>query len=404
MAQLGTHPRLARAVVDGADRIGADRAREIVALLSDTSLTGRDDDLPARWRALRQGHDRATSARWRDEVRRLGRGGPRGTSVPDDVAVGTVVGLAYPDRLARIRRADSPSYQMSGGTGAALESSSSLRGSRWLAVAVADRPPGRVDARIRSAAPIDEATARAVADVVRTDEIRWDGDAVVACRVESLGAIRLSETTLTDPDPLLVRAAVRAGLEQSGLRALDWTAAANRLRERLAFCHAYLGKPWPAVDDDSLLAGLDRWLGPELMRVRRAKDLTRIDVAAALRRLLPWPAATRLDEIAPDRLQVPSGSTVRVAYDGGEPPVVAVKVQETFGWTAAPALADGRAPVVLHLLSPAGRAVAITADLASFWTQGYPQVRAELRARYPRHAWPDDPRTAVATRRTQPRR
>lgn len=406
MATLAAHPRLARAVLDGAAMVGAERAREIVALLSDGALTGRDDDLPARWRTLRRGQDRDAAARWREEVRRLGRGGPAATPVSDDLAVGTVVGLAYPDRLARARRPGSSTYQMSGGTGAAVDSASPLRGSQWIAVAVADRPGGRADARIRSAAPIDEATARAVAGelITRTEEIRWVGDALVARRVEALGAIRLSEAPLPDPDPLRVLAAVRDGLRRSGLAPLAWTESAAHLRERLAFCHAYLGEPWPPVDDDSLLAGLDRWLGPDLLRVRQTRDLARIDVVVALRRLLPWPAAERLDELAPERLPVPSGSQIRVRYDGAEPPVVAVQVQETFGWTATPALADGRAPVVLHLLSPAGRTVAITADLASFWVQGYPQVRADLRARYPRHAWPDNPLEASATKRTQPRR
>ena len=253
---------------------------------------------------------------------------------------------------------------------------------------------------MRAAAPIDEATARAVAaDLLSTsEEIDWADGAVVARRVERLGAIELATTRLSNPDPLRVQAAVRDGLRAQGLNALNWTDAARELRARLGFLHAVLGDPWPAVDDAALLERLDEWL--DIGAVRRSADLRRIDVPTALRRLLPWPAATRLDELAPERLQVPSGSRVRVAYDGAEPPVVAVKLQETFGWTRTPALADGRSPVVLHLLSPAGRTVAITADLASFWRQGYPQVRAELRARYPRHPWPEDPLTALATRRT----
>jgi len=138
--------------------------------------------------------------------------------------------------------------------------------------------------------------------------------------------------------------------------------------------------------------------------VRRGQDIREIDAGAALRRLLPWPDAARFEALAPERLQVPAGSRIRLTYDGAQPPVLAVKVQEVFGWAAAPALADGRVPVVLHLLSPAGRTVAITADLASFWGQGYPQVRADLRARYPRHSWPEDPLDAEPTRRTKPRR
>ncbi len=408
LAAVGTHPRLARALLDGAELVGARRAEEVVAVLSDDSLSGRSDDLPTRLRELRSGHDRAATARWREEIRRL-----RTTSAPsptgtmaDDLAVGTVVGLAYPDRLARARRPDSTAYLTSGGTGAALADASALRGSPWLAIAVADRPLGRTDARIRSAAPIDEASARAVAaDLVATvDEIAWTDQGLAARRVESLGALVLSESTIQNPDATRVLAAVHDGILRSGLDVLTWTDTARALRERMAFCHSRLGTPWPAVDDDALLDSLDGWLTPDLTRIRRTHDLARIDVSAALRRLLPWPAAARFDELAPERLPVPSGSRVRVVYDGDGPPVIAVKLQETFGWTSTPALADGRAPVVLHLLSPAGRTVAVTADLASFWAQGYPQVRSELRARYPRHPWPEDPLTAVPTARTQRRR
>ncbi|MFI7063557.1 ATP-dependent helicase HrpB [Kribbella sp. NPDC050124] len=421
MAAIGAHPRLARALLDGTPRVGADRAREVVAMLSDDS--GRDfgDDLPARWRALRRGEDRGATARWREETKRIGRGmtlgdrsgedgvqpavGRETRAVADDLAVGVVVGLAYPDRIARIRGADSATYQTSGGTGAALDPQSPLRSTTWLAIAVADRAPGRADARIRSAAPIDEQTARDIAGdlVSTTDQIRWDDGRIVTRRVEALGAIVLNDVPLAKPDRLLVQAAVRDGIRRSGLSVLRWSAAALALRERLAFCHAHLGAPWPAVDDETLLADLDEWLGTELASVRGSRDLAHIDVASALRRLMPWPAATRFGELAPERLRVPSGSEVRLAYDGVEPPVLAVKLQEVFGWTATPAVADGRVPVVLHLLSPARRPVAITTDLASFWKQGYPQVRADLRARYPRHPWPEDPLTATPTNRPKPR-
>ncbi|HEX8094476.1 MAG TPA: ATP-dependent helicase HrpB [Jatrophihabitans sp.] len=409
MAAVGAHPRLARAVLDGAELVGAERAREVVALLSDDSLTGHHDDLAARYRELRTGgdaRDRDGTRRWRQEARRLGSGGPGHTAMSDDLAVGTVVGLAYPDRIARARGADTASYQMTGGTGAQLAESSRLRGTPWLAIAVADRQPGRAEARVRAAAPIDEPTARVVAaDLVTTsEEIEWANGALVARRVERLGAIELSAAPLRSPDPQRVQAAVREGLRAQGaggLVALSWTDAARSLRARLGFLHAVLGDPWPDVGDAALLERLDEWL--DISAVRRSADLRRLDVHTALRRLLPWPAATRLDELAPERLQVPSGSRVRVAYDGAEPPVAAVKLQETFGWTRTPALADGRAPIVLHLLSPAGRTVAITADLASFWRQGYPQVRADLRARYPRHPWPEDPLTAEATARTNRR-
>jgi ATP-dependent helicase HrpB len=164
----------------------------------------------------------------------------------------------------------------------------------------------------------------------------------------------------------------------------------------MAFLHAHLGHPWPDVSDEAIIRNVD------LGTTRRRSDLAKISAQHVLQTMLPWPAATRLDDLAPDRIEVPSGSRIRVDYtDDG--PVLPVKVQETFGWTDTPRIADGRVPVRLHLLSPAGRPVAVTGDLASFWRQGYPQVRAELRGRYPKHPWPDDPLTASPTRRTKPR-
>jgi ATP-dependent helicase HrpB len=313
----------------------------VVALLSDDSLTGRGDDLAARYRELRDGGDRDAARRWRQETRRLGSGGPARTAMSDDLAVGTVVGLAYPDRIARARGADTVTYRMTGGTGAQLAESSPLRRTPWLAIAVADRQPGRADARVRTAAPIDELTARAVAaDLITTsDEIEWTNGALVARRMERLGAIALSTAPLRSPDPMRVQAVVREGLRAGGLDAVTWTDAARDLRARLGFLHAVLGDPWPDVDDAALLERLDEWL--DISAVRRSADLRRIDVYTALRRLLPWPAATRLDELAPERLHVPSGSRVRVTYSGADAPVVAVKLQETFGWTQTPALADG---------------------------------------------------------------
>jgi ATP-dependent helicase HrpB len=171
--------------------------------------------------------------------------------------------------------------------------------------------------------------------------------------------------------------------------------------------HRVLGEPWPDVSDAALLDSIQRWLGNELAQVRSTRDLRRIDMLAALRRLLPWPAAGRLDELAPERLTVPSGSVVRVDYaagDGAEQPVLAVRIQEAFGWSATPRIANGRVPVLLHLLTPARRPAAVTADLESFWSGPYQQVRAELRGRYPKHAWPEDPWTAPATRGVSRRR
>ena len=180
-------------------------------------------------------------------------------------------------------------------------------------------------------------------------------------------------------------------------------AEAVALRQRLAFLHRALGEPWPQVDDEALLDRADQWLEPELSRARRRADLERIPTTTALTRLLPWPAAGRLDELAPERITVPSGSRIRVDYSADRP-VLAVKIQEVFGWDAAPQLADGRVALTIHLLSPAGRPAAVTGDLASFWRDGYRAVRADLRGRYPRHPWPEDPTAAQPTRRLNPRK
>ncbi|TNH26105.1 ATP-dependent helicase HrpB [Micromonospora orduensis] len=427
IAAAGAHPRLARALLDGAGRVGPDRAAEVVALLAEESAAGPGDDLVAGWRRLRAGADPGATARWRTEVRRLraalpvdaptgghGLAGPRGTAggradsagLTDDLAAGLLVGLAYPERLARARRPGGSAYLMTGGTAAELAAGSALVGSDWLAVAVADRTPGAPSARIRRAAPVDEATARDAAGPLLSTrrEVGWSDGDVVAREVTRLGAIELLQRRLDRPERAELTGALLNGLRQEGVSLLSWTPAARSLRERLAFSRHHLGAEWPDVGDEALLDAAPTWLGPELAAARRRADLARVDVASALRRLLPWRQAARLDELAPERIEVPSGSRIRVDYTDPAAPVLAVKLQETFGWPAAPRIADGRVPVLLHLLSPAGRPVAVTADLASFWRTGYPQVRSELRGRYPRHPWPEDPGTATPTRRVTPRR
>ncbi|MBB5158441.1 ATP-dependent helicase HrpB [Saccharopolyspora phatthalungensis] len=404
MAELGLHPKLARALLDGRELAGAEIAAEVVALLDNDALTSEVDVETALAR-LRRGVP--GSERWRREVRRLrasvqphsGTSAPSGTLAPGDAAL--VVALAQPERLARRRGADSAVYLLASGTAVELPGNSGLRGSEWLAVAVADRAPGSACGTVRLAAPADEALARRAAPalVTNVDEIGWiDGD-VRAVRVERLGAISLSQRPIPDPDPAEVRAALLAGLRAEGLELLAWNEDARRLRQRLGFLHAALGDPWPATDDETLLSIVDQWLEPELSNARRRADL-RIPAGVALRRLIPWSAAGRLDELAPDRIEVPSGSRIKVDYQDDRP-ALPVKLQEVFGWHDPPRIADGRVPVVLHLLSPAGRPAAVTADLNSFWRNGYQQVRAELRGRYPKHPWPEDPATATPTRRTR---
>ncbi|MGW3246426.1 ATP-dependent helicase HrpB [Streptomyces sp. NPDC001070] len=406
MARIGLHPRLARALLDGAPRVGTRRAADIVALIAEQPPRDYGDDLTAAWRTARRAHD-GYADRWRREARRLSAAAPGHpvTGLTDDTAAGLVTALAFPERVAR-RRGTGAGYLMVSGTAADLADGTRLGAPGWLAVAVADRPAGSPSARVRLAAVIDEDTARAAAAplLTETDEVTWaDGD-IAARHAVRLGAVEITARPIADPDPALLRAALLDGLRREGLGLLKWTRDADALRQRLAFLHRELGAPWPDVSDEALLSRTDDWLAPELAGARRRADLARADAATALNRLLPWATgeAARLGELAPERVEIPSGSKVRVSYDGDRP-VLAAKLQELFGWTATPRIAGGRVPLLVHLLSPAGRPAAVTADLASFWRDGYRAVRAELRGRYPKHPWPEDPTTAVATRHTTAR-
>jgi ATP-dependent helicase HrpB len=439
LATAGVHPRLARALLDGGRLVGRRRAAEVVAILSDDSLATGTDDLAQAWRRLRNGSDPA-ARRWRDETRRLSgveggvgggsesgvnggvKGGVKGPNhreggkaderrrnVSDDLAAGIVAGLAYPERLARLRPGSTDSYLMTGGTGAQLSPGSGLTSVPWLAVAVAERQPGAPSARVRLAAAIDEATALEVGAALASnqDEVGWGERDVVARRVERLGAIVLSERPLARPDPVLVAGALREGLRREGFRLLPVGAAAEKLRSRMAFCRWALGPEWPDVTDAILLSddpehGLDRWIGPWLSGARSVAGLRRIDFTQAFRGLLDYRQAAVLDQVAPETVTLPDGKQGRLTYSDDRPdpgpPVLAVRLQAVLGWTATPVVGvDPRRPggpgipVVLHLLSPAGRPLAVTSDLESFWRNGYPEVRAQMRGRYPKHAWPEDP-------------
>ncbi|MEU5592091.1 ATP-dependent helicase HrpB [Streptomyces sp. NPDC020298] len=414
LSRLGLHPRLGRALLDTS---GA--GAEVVALLSEEAPRDYGDDLASALRVARRGGD-AYAKRWAAEVRRLravvseGVSHPptRGPRSPVDAQVGAVTGddriaglvaaLAFPERVAKL---DGGSYLMVSGTRAELAEGSPLHGAPWIAVAVADRPLGKGHARVRLGAAVDEELARSAARALyeERDEVRWgDGD-VVARRVERLGAVELAVRPLKDVDSGLVRQALVEGLRQEGLGLLRWPVEAVGLRQRLAFLRLRVGEPWPDVSDEALYTRVDEWLEPELGRALRRADLARIDAGAALGRLLPWSSgeAARLDELAPERITVPSGSRIRIDYGDPERPVLAVKLQEMFGLRESPVVAG--VPLLVHLLSPAGRPAAVTADLASFWKDGYKGVRAELRGRYPKHPWPEDPATAEPTRHTNAR-
>ncbi|MDA1367446.1 ATP-dependent helicase HrpB [Glycomyces algeriensis] len=443
LARMGVHPRLARALLDGATRVGAEKAAEVAALLN-LDRRARGDDLLAQWRRLRTTRDR----QWESEVKRLnralssarsadgateertaatqGRGpartsasgsAPRRVAVGDDEAAATVIALAFPERVAkrqggqaftpikgRANETNRPGVAVTAGqwrtvagTGAVAAEGSSLAGSPWLAIADADRSPGRAAAIIRAAVPIDgELACELVGDSV-TERVEWDPERrdVAARRVRSLGAIEVSAEPLRQADPALVAAALAEGLRREGLGLLHWSEESKRLRDRMAFCRRAIGEPWAEVSDAALSAGTD-WLEPWWSRARRRSDVERIPVGQALRNLLPWQAG--IDETAPETLAVPTGREARVDYTG-EVPVLAVKLQEMFGAVDTPRIAG--VPVLLHLLSPAGRPLAVTADLRSFWEGPYRDVRKEMRGRYPKHPWPEDPYSVAPTARTK---
>ncbi|MEU3689076.1 ATP-dependent helicase HrpB [Streptomyces narbonensis] len=415
LSRLGLHPRLGRALLDGAAEVGVRRAAEVVALLSEEPPREYGDDLTAAWRSARRGGD-GYAARWKAEARRLersageaaeagreGRTDAGSRAGGEDAVAGLVTALAFPERVARAREQDG--YLMVSGSGARLAEGSGLRSTPWLAVAVADRTARDATARVRLAAVVDEGTARWAAAHLRAtgEEVHWEDGDVVARSVDRLGAVELTVRPLgSGAGPALVREALLDGLRREGLGLLRWSRDASELRERLAFLYGELGGPWPDVADGALVDRAEEWLEPELSRAARRADLGRIDAGMALRRLLPWATgeAGRLDELAPERIEVPSGSRIRVDYGDGRP-VLSVKLQEMFGLAETPRVAG--VPVLVHLLSPAGRPAAVTADLASFWREGYRAVRAELRGRYPKHPWPEDPSVAEPTRHTSAR-
>ncbi|WP_026554623.1 ATP-dependent helicase HrpB [Arthrobacter sp. 35W] len=423
LARVPADPRLARALLDGMGVVGRRAAAEAVAMVSgDARAPGAD--LTRLLGGLRNGSE-PSARRWAEDVRRMeeiarreGPGGAAGTlggasaaGVPAAEAIGYVVALAFPDRVAR-RVPGTQSYLLSSGTRAGLPAGSPLAGQEWLAVAEVSRAQGRdaagTGALIRAAAPLSQATAEAAAAQLLTETVaaQFNQGRITARRERRLGSIVLSSTPVR-PAPGEGRAAVAEALGKGGLALIGFSAAADGLRRRLALLHRELGAPWPDVSEPALLARLDEWLAPELEALAGGASAAGIDLVEPLRRLLPWPEAARLGELAPERLAVPSGSAVAIDYpevdDDGGRPVVAVKLQECFGWAQTPRVAGGRVAVLFHLLSPARRPLAVTDDLASFWSGPYAQVRAEMRGRYPKHPWPEDPWTAPATARTKNR-
>ena len=242
--------------------------------------------------------------------------------------------------------------------------------------------------------------------IVTEDDVSWDGSAglVRARRVTRLGAVVLRRAPLAAPPPHLVTAALVEGVRGGGVGALPWSKETRRLRERLAFLHHHLGAPWPDVSDDALMGGVADWLGPYLAGMKRLSDLGRLDLGQALLAPVPYADRAGLDRLAPSHVTVPSGSVRPLDYADPDAPVLAVRLQEVFGLEATPRVLGGRLPVVMHLLSPAGRPAQVTTDLASFWRDAYFDVRKDLRGRYPKHHWPENPLEATPTARARRRR
>lgn len=421
LAGIPADPRLGRALLDGAAAVGARSTAEVVAAVAgDHRAPGADLQ---RLLATLRSDSGPAGRRWTDEARRLERIARRtGTPAAPPVlplgdagtVPGAVVALAYPDRVARRVPGDGPErYLLSSGTRAGLPTGSTLSGYEWLAVAEVSRAAGRdtagTGAVIRAAAPLTGELAEAAAShlLVEAVEAQLSQGRVTARKVRRLGAIVLADTPVR-PSAAEGRAAVLSALRREGLGVLEWSTAAAALRRRLAFLRRELGEPWPDVSEAALLLRLDEWLGPELEALAAGGAVGSVDLTQPLRRLLPWPEAAGLDGLAPEALEVPSGSRIPIDYpQPGEDtarPVVAVKLQECFGLAETPRLVSGTVPVLFHLLSPARRPLAVTDDLTSFWSGPYAQVRAEMRGRYPKHPWPEDPWTAPATARAKPRK
>ena len=428
LALLGAHPRLAHMMLAAAAAAsaGARAGSSCGAALREACLLAAalSENLPASARPssnaehlvrdLVEGDGAvppAARARIKELAkaweRQIGEAHPAGDAAAASPSTGVLLAFAYPDRLARRRRTarDEGRYLTVGGRGAKLAPGDGLARHEWIVVA--DIDDADADGAVRLAAPIAaEDVGRLFGDRTATDRVlEWNARAerVDAVEREKIGAIPLRERPLRDPDPEEVLACLCRGVRAAGIGRLGWTDAARALQARAAFARRHApDEGVPDLSDDALAAELESWLGPRLYGMQTLAQAAGADLHAALLDRLGPAAARRLDELAPTHLTVATGSRIRIDYAGDEP-TASVRLQECFGMSTTPRIAGGRVPVRLQLLSPAHRPVQVTSDLLSFWREGYPLVRKELRGRYPRHVWPEDPATAPATRRAKPR-
>lgn len=327
---------------------------------------------------------------------------PQPPSIDEPYACGLLLAFAYPDRVGR--RREGGAYLLSGGRGASFASDQPVAREPWIAAAeVEDAGP---EGRIRLAAPLAlEDVLRHFGDAVAEERIvEWDRAAgAVRARIRrKFGAILIDESPLPSPPQERVSQALIAGLREAGIASLPWTRTARQFQERALFARRS-DPAWPDLSDDALLDTLETWLAPYVEGMRGLADLQRLNLLAALESLLPWDMRRKLDAYAPTHWTVPSGSRIPIDYADPQSPAIAVRLQELFGLPESPRIADGRVPLTLHLLSPAQRPVQVTRDLANFWRSTYFEVRKDLKGRYPKHHWPDNPLEAEATRRAKPR-
>ncbi len=424
MAGMGLHPRLAHMLLRGREHGQLETAADLAALLTERDILKRRPgvslpvDLEQRLELLSRFRARGVK-----DAARLGAdpGGCRriiqaskqwqrqtgGGEVGDEagLSAGGLLASAYPDRIAQYRGGRG-GYRLSSGRGARLPEGDLLDGSEFLVTAHLDA--GRKEGRVYLAAAIGLEELREVqsARIRWISEVRWDAQnrAVETREEERLGALMLSQRPAVAVDSEAVRAAMLEGVREMGLECLPWNDAARAWQARVSSLRGWQPETgWPDLSDETLLQDLEDWLGPWLDGVSRKAHLKRLDMLTILKSGLEWERLQRVEELAPTHIRVPSGSNKRLQYMPGEPPVLAVKLQEMFGLTDTPTVCAGSLPVMLHLLSPAQRPIQVTQDLAGFWARTYTEVKKELKGRYPKHYWPDDPMAAQPTARVRPK-
>ncbi|MDA9392144.1 ATP-dependent helicase [Bradyrhizobium sp. CCBAU 45394] len=401
---LALPPRLARMIVDSHRAGAGEDAAEIAAILTERGLGGDSADLEHRRDQFRRDRSpRASSARdlarrWASQVAASEQEGPQ-----EDLSTGLMLAYAFPDRVARNR--GNGSFVLANGRGAAVEQTSSL--ARAPYIAIGEMTGTAASGRILLAAQISEDDIeRHFAEHIETvDEISFDRGAMAlrARRKRALHAITLSEATLAVSPSEETARIFADGLIAAGLDRLPWSKAAKQWRDRVMFLRKAEGDSWPDLSDDGLIARRDDWLVPALYDKIALKDISAGDLSDALMALLPWEMRARLDREAPTHFEAPTGTVLAIDYEAEQGPTIAVRLQELFGLNTHPSIAAGKVPLVLELLSPAQRPVQVTRDLPGFWRGSYAAVRSDLRGRYPRHPWPEDPANALPTRRVKPR-